>query len=119
MEKLKISVQTLTNGYALTVDNNKYMYHSINGLLEGFMYHVGLEELGYIDNDNIKNFLTASVVWKADNGETAKKMLKMKEENDSLKKMCENYQIKIKRLEAKTKSLNIKDDDEDDDDIIL
>lgn len=95
-----ISLLKLPNGYALDVEKEKYMYHSLKDLLEGFMYHVGLNEKGYIDRETIEEFLTASIVYRSDNGSTVKKMLKILKENESLRSMCDAMRKRIKTLES-------------------
>lgn len=101
-EELKdIKVNKIPNGYTLDFDGQSYMYYNLKSLLEGIMYHVGLEELGCIDNETIQDFLTAAIVWKADDGKTTKEIMKLQTENESLRSMCTNYQKKIKHLQEK------------------
>ena len=117
----QINVKTLPNGYALTIGEHNYMYHNEKDLLEGFMYHVGLNENGYIDMETIEEFLTASIVYRSDNGDTAKKMMKTMKENESLRSMCDAMRKRIKTLESggdKRKGKSemkrlLKDDDEE------
>lgn len=99
-ELRRIGIETLPNGYALTVGEHNYMYHNEKDLLEGFMYHVGLNEKGYIDRETIEEFLTASIVYRSDNGSTVKKMLKTEKENESLRSMCDAMRKRIKTLES-------------------
>jgi len=96
----QINVKTLPNGYALTVGEYNYMYHNKKDLLEGFMYHVGLNENGYIDMETIEEFLTASIVYRSDNGSNVKKMMKTMKENESLRSMCDAMRKRIKALES-------------------
>ncbi len=56
--KLKeIKVLTLPNGYSLTVGRERYMYFNENDLLEGFLYHVGLEETKAVDKNTMRSML--------------------------------------------------------------
>ena len=96
----RIDIKTLPNGYALTIGEYNYMYHNKKDLLEGFMYHVGLNEKGYIDRETIEEFLTASIVYRSDNGSTVKKMMKTMKENESLRSMCDAMRKRIKALES-------------------
>lgn len=132
-ELLNIKIQTLPNGYALTVGNEEYMYFTLEKLAEGFLYHVCLGELGAASNEDIKTFLDAAVVYRADDGKIAKKMVILEEENKRLSFACENQKKIIARqksalrkareeLEKKRikgeKTLNVdfeEDEDEDDD----
>jgi len=101
MKKFKnISLKTLPNGYALSVEDNDYLYFSEKDLLEGFMYHLGLSEEGYADRETIEDLLTASVVYRSDNGKITKEMLKTKKENESLRKTCDKLKKRIKVLES-------------------
>lgn len=113
MEKLKVSVQTLPNGYSLEINNKeKFMYHSIDGLLEGIMYHVGLEELGCVDTASIKDFLTAAVVWRADKKGISKQIKRLTEENERLTSICENLRTQLRRARNALNELTNKQDDE-------
>lgn len=112
MAKMKIQVATVPNGYTLSVDDNDYMYFSMAELLEGFMYHVGLEELAAIDEETMREFLTASIVWK-DNGDTVKELLSVKEENESLRSMVGNLKKQNDTLRRRLKDEEQKDNDDD------
>ena len=105
-ELLSVKIQTLPNGYALTVGNNEYMYFTLEKLAEGFLYHVCLGELGAASNEDIKTFLDAAVVYRADDGQITKKMTKLANENERLQSMFENQKktiASIKDLLKKTK----------------
>ena len=60
---MKVSVQTLPNGYSLDVDGKSYMYFTIQELLEGIFVHVGLHKLDWLDRDTINNLMTACATW--------------------------------------------------------
>ena len=94
-ELLNIKIQTLPNGYALTVGGEEYMYFTLEKLAHGFLYHVCLGELGAASNEDIKTFLDAAVVYRADDGQIAKKMTKLANENERLQSMCENQKKTI------------------------
>lgn len=59
----RISVQTLPNGYSLTIEGHKheYMYFSPEKLLEGIMVHVGLKMTEQLSTDTIKNFIDSAI----------------------------------------------------------
>lgn len=123
MEKkiLNVKVTTIPNGYTLDVEKEKYMYHSLKDLLEGFMYHVGLGELGYTDTQSISEFITAAVVYRADDKKIAKKMKLLTDEKNRLQSTCDGHKRTIKRLKEILKKNNIgrygslKSDEDDDD----
>ena len=102
MEKeiLNIKIQPIPNGYALTVGNEEYMYFTLEKLAQGFLYHVCLGELGDTSNEDIKKFLDAAVVYRADNGEVAKRMVILEDENKRISSTLENQRKTI----AKQKS---------------
>jgi len=97
-ELLNIKIQTLPNGYALTVGNNEYMYFTLEKLLEGFLYHIGLGELGIVNIDDIKMLVESAVVYRADDGQITKKMTKLANENERLQSMFENQKKTIASL---------------------
>jgi hypothetical protein len=132
-ELLNIKIQTLPNGYALTVGSEEYMYFTLEKLAQGFLYHVCLGELGAASNEDIKTFLDAAVVYRADNGKIAKRMVILEDENKRLSFTCDNQkkviakqksalkkareELEKKRIRGE-KTLNVdfgEDEDEDDD----
>ena len=60
---LKVSVQTLPNGYSLDVDGKGYMYFTLQELLEGIFVHVGLHKIDWLDRDTITDLMTACATW--------------------------------------------------------
>ena len=60
-----ISVQTLPNGYSLSIEGHKheYMYFSPEKLLEGVMVHVGLKMTEELSTDTIKSFIESALEW--------------------------------------------------------
>ncbi len=53
----KIKVNTLPNGYSLTIDNNEFMYFSEIDLLAGFLSHVGGGKTDEMEKGDILNTL--------------------------------------------------------------
>ena len=102
-QHMNIKVETAPNGYALDVDDAHYMYLNIKGLLQGFMYHVGLGELGTANSKTISEFIAASMEWRADEGKTTKELLKLKKQNEALTSLCDNLRKQLKLATAKTK----------------
>ena len=58
----KIKVSTLPNGYALTVDDQEYMYFNEIDLMAGFMGHVGMREVDYADRGTILSSLMSAML---------------------------------------------------------
>lgn len=108
---LDINVQTVPNGYVLDLENKSYMYYNLSELLDGFIYHVGLEELDEVDNETRRDIITASLIWK-ESGEAIKELIKQKKINEKLENANKRLQNNIKRLEMKFGRV-AKDDDND------
>lgn len=104
-ELLNINTQTIPNGYALDVDNQKYMYHSLDGLIEGFMFHVGLREKPYCNKEFIKDFLATAIAWKTGDGDLVKKNIELMNENKRLSSTIQTNKKTIKRLKERIKSI--------------
>lgn len=96
-ENIRISVQTLPNGYALTVDDQEYMYFNTRELLEGLFYHVGLEKTGYMDRQTIHDLMFAAATW-PDAKDAVKDALRLTAENSRLTKEVGGLKHKIGKL---------------------
>lgn len=122
-EELKdIRVVKIPNGYTLDFDGHGFMYYDLEALLEGFMYHVGLEELGAIDRETMKEFLAAAIVWKEQGG-AIKEVVRLREENEYLNKMLNGARKQlaktrkqIREMKNGSHSAPSLDDDDDNDD---
>ena len=104
-ELLNIKIQPLPNGYALDVDNQKYMYHSLEGLIEGFMFHAGLGEKPYCNKEFIKDFLATAIAWKTGDGDLVRKNIDLVDENKRLLSTIQTSKKTIKRLKERIKSI--------------
>lgn len=84
--QIKVSVATVPNGYILDLasgdDAQGYMYFNLPELLEGFIYHVGFNELSPLGKTDINTFLKMVSKWE-DKGMLVKE-LQRKEEDISL-----------------------------------
>ena len=58
----KINLSTLPNGYALTVDDQEYMYFNEIDLMAGFMGHVGMRDVDYADRGTILSSLMSAML---------------------------------------------------------
>lgn len=96
-ENINISVQTLPNGYALTVDEQEYMYFNTRELLEGIFYHVGLENTAYMDKQTIHDLMFAAATW-PDAKDAVKDALRLTAENSRLTKEIGGLKHKIGKL---------------------
>ena len=60
----KISIETLPNGYAMTVDGKEYLYFNVEDLIAGFFTHVAIEKTEYLDKDMVEGLMIAAATWK-------------------------------------------------------
>lgn len=65
-KKIKITLTTVPNGYALDVDGVGYMYYNTISLIEGIIYHIGLHQKKWADEETIKALLTVAAQWTPD-----------------------------------------------------
>lgn len=63
---LKITLITVPNGYSLDVDGVGYMYYNTTSLIEGLIYHIGLHQPKWADEETIKALLTVAAKWTPD-----------------------------------------------------
>ena len=59
-----IKVETLPNGYSLTVGKHEYLALSPESLVDIFFTHVAIGELEYINRDMAAGLLQAAATWK-------------------------------------------------------
>ena len=87
-DRLKVTVATVPNGYTLDLaiegQTQGYMYFNLVELLEGFMYHIGLQEVPPYGKAGISAFLAAASKWQ-DNGMLVKELRQKEEEMTFLK----------------------------------
>lgn len=57
--KHKITIRTVPNGYVMDVDGTGFMYYTLNELIEGFFVHVGLGIVKFMDEQTMRDLLTA------------------------------------------------------------
>ena len=78
-DKLVINVRTVPNGYTLDIEKGEkkqgFMYFNPKKLLDGFIYHVGFEELGEVSEEFRAEVMKAAIAWQ-DNGKLVKLNLK-------------------------------------------
>ena len=93
-DRMLISVRTVPNGYTLDIEANGqkkgFMYFNPHKLLDGFMYHVGLVELGEVTEEFRAEVMKAAIAW---------------QENGKLVKLNLRYEAKIKELKTRVSTL--------------
>ena len=90
-DRLIVSINTVSNGYTLDLVKGEraqgYMYFNLMELLQGFMYHVGLQEPSPYVKTEISAFLQAVSKWQ-DNEMNVKELIRREEEIALLKENC-------------------------------
>lgn len=82
---LNIKVVPHRNGYDLTVgDEASYMYFTLAELIEGFMYHVGLDIVKFADEETIRNLILACATYPKE-GDAIQAVAKLEAENEALR----------------------------------
>ena len=81
------------------------MYFSLPELLDGFIYHVGLNELDIVENDKRKEIINAAIKWQ-DNGKNVKELLKYKNRCDMQERMIKNFRDLIRRYKNRVGEIN-------------
>ena len=61
---INIHVETLPNGYSLTVDGQKYMYLNVEELIAAFFVHIAVGKTDYLDREMVNAILLAAASWK-------------------------------------------------------
>ena len=61
--EVQVTVETVPNGYALTIGPKEFMYFTPLELMEGIFVHVGLSKNDYMDKETIKDLMTAAATW--------------------------------------------------------
>lgn len=62
-EKIQLSMCQLPNGYAVDIGKRKYMFHTVEDLLTGLFFHLGLQEYEYVDKNEIQALMQSISVW--------------------------------------------------------
>jgi uncharacterized protein YlxW (UPF0749 family) len=91
-----IKVETAPNGYALNVNGQEYMYFNTEEFFEGFVVHVGMEELEFMNKEGIRSLIETAVKWK-DNGKLVKELTKCQAKLERLETSYANLKKKLSR----------------------
>ena len=97
--KLDIRLRTVSNGYALEVNEEGYMYFYAQSLVEGFCIHVGIERLEAMTKGEVRKMLKATM-----NGSIAKML---QAEVMELKALVLEQKKLIREQKREIRSLNI------------
>lgn len=121
-EQLKITIETVPNGYTLTVNDVGYMYYDVDSLIDGFVCRVGMEKKEFMEKEELRELVNAVLVYRADDSKMVDKMLSISKENKKLESLCKNQKKVIARLRKQLANKNSgkvekHDDDIDEDDV--
>lgn len=99
-KKPYIKVETLPNGYALTVGKQEYLCFSPTQLVESIFIHIGIGLTEYMNRETMTDLMTACATWP--DAKDALKMLKtIQGENSNQKRSIENLKRVNERLEER------------------
>ena len=63
MATMKIKIDTLANGYSVTLDGKQMLYFNERELLEGMFVHIGLHLGDYMNKQTIHDLMTACATY--------------------------------------------------------
>jgi len=105
-----ITIETLPNGYAMTVDVDRYMYFSVGTLIEGFFTHVGLGMAKFLDKDTMHALMTACATWPKE-GDAIQEAARLSTQVESLQRTHQTDTTRIANLKTQVAELNAKLED--------
>lgn len=113
--RLKINVCTVPNGYSLTVGTNHYLYFTVEELVAGFIYHVGLGENNFVSNEFISAIVEAAADWKSGGDfvkKEAAKVISIEARVNDMKRQCKLLTVENRNLKKllQMKGVNVVDD---------
>ena len=97
-KRLGVTVRTVRNGYLLEVGGEAYMYYDEEGLLEGFLLHVGLKRKGAMTKEE-RQRLTEALKEDGAARELQRELTELKATIVEQKKVIRELKCEIKRLE--------------------
>lgn len=109
-KKPKIKVETLPNGYALTVDNEEYLYFTAKQLIAGVFHHIGLGKLDYINTEHVESLMEAILSWPSIKEAATSQANIMADLRETRKDL---YTTRRYNVELQTKMKNMEDDARD------
>ena len=59
-ERVALLVRTMVNGYSVDLEREGYMFYSVQDLIEGLFVHVGMNRLGVMTKEEIKEMVKAT-----------------------------------------------------------
>ncbi len=104
-KKVAIRVETLPNGYALTVDGIEYMYFNAQELLAGMFQHVRVGKLDFINIDQAEMLLEVILSWPSVK-DAAKAQLSQVKDLAEVRKEAARYRRNIADLSRKLDEAN-------------
>lgn len=95
----QIRIETVPNGYTMDVDGTGYMYYTLAELVEGFFVHVGLDIVGYFDEETMRDLITACATWPKE-GDAIQAAAEQQKTIDLLDQAQKRTERSIKQIKA-------------------
>lgn len=99
-DQLNIRIVTVPNGYMLDIEKHGtthgFLYLSLDKLLEGFIYHIGFEELKAVSMEKVGQILEAAVVWK-DNAQLVRQLVDLNSEVKTMKQTISSMERELEK----------------------
>lgn len=96
----EISIQKVPNGYILKAGESETLHYTVQQLVDGFMYHVGLDIAKYADRETISSLLTACSTWPKE-GDAIMAVAKLEAECETLRRTRDSDTKTIRELREK------------------
>lgn len=112
-EMKQIIIKNVPNGYEMNVGSVGYFYFTLQELVEGFLYHVALGAVPFIDTKTISKILQACIQWNG-NTDIVHEVLKRDERIKHLENVIRKERKMNEKLRSKLgmKKSDIEDDEE-------
>lgn len=99
---LKILLRIMRNGYSLDVEDEGYMYHDEQSLLEGFLVHVGMNRVGEMTKKEMTELLKAYQDGSAEQ-KLQEEVNTQRAEIERLNRVIRGLKMEIKNLKGNVK----------------
>lgn len=109
MERRKISVTTIPNGYSVEIDGKGYLYFDMETLLAGCLYHILTKNREVVDTDFAMNIMEAAATWPKVSDAIKANATLMKEKKKAIsdrKKCYDQNRILTDKIERLQKKIN-------------
>ena len=99
---IRILLRTMRNGYSLDVEDEGYMYHDEQSLLQGFLVHVGMNRVGEMTQKEMTELLKAYQDGSAEQ-KLQEEVNTQRAEIERLNRVIRGLKMEIKNLKGNVK----------------